>query len=187
MKLSRKVKVIAALGSFSSAVWASTYATFTDSATASSAFTAGTVDLTAGAEVDDSYAFTALESSNLKPGDVVYAPLAIANVGTLGYTYTMSSSSTNTDSLSLRDTLRLGAKLVANAAACDSAGVGYTASLTTVMAEGAISAAAIGSARGLAASASEVLCFKVELPSSAGNALQASTTTTTLTFAATQS
>ena len=186
MQFSRKVKVVLALGTLSSAVWASTFATFTDSATATSTFTAGSVDLTVNAEADDVYGFTSLESGNLKPGDVVYAPLTVANVGTLGFSYSMSSTSTNTDSKALRDTLKLGAKLVVNAAACDSAGVGYTASLTTVMAEGAISAAAISS-RSVATSASEVLCFKVELPSTAGDALQSATTTTTMTFAATQS
>ncbi|HUR51532.1 MAG TPA: TasA family protein [Mycobacteriales bacterium] len=186
MRLSRKVKVVAALGTLSGAVWASTYATFSDSATSTSTFTAGSVDLTVNAEADDDYAFTSLESSNLKPGDVKYAPLTVANVGTLAYGYTMSSSSTNADSKALRDTLRLGAKLVANAAACDSAGVGYLASLTTVMAEGAISSAAISS-RSVASGSSEVLCFKVELPSSAGDALQSATTTTTMTFTATQS
>lgn len=184
MKLSRKLKAVASVGVLSSAVWASTYATFTDSGTADSTFTTGTVDLLLNAEVDDAYAFTALESGNLKPGDVVYAPLTVANNGTLGFSYSMTSASTNADSKALRDTLRLGAKLVANAGACDA--TGYTNSGTTVMAEGAISGAAIGS-RSLAASASEVLCFKVELPSGAGDALQAATTTTTMTFAATQS
>jgi spore coat-associated protein N len=186
MKLSRKVKVIAGLGTLSSAVWASTYATFTDSATSASTFTTGTLDLQLNAEVDDAYAFTSLESSGLKPGDTVYAPLTVANAGSLGYSYSMSSSSTNADSKALRDTLRLGAKLVANAAACDSAGAGYLASLTTVMAEGAISAAAISS-RSVTAGSSEVLCFKVQLPSTAGDTLQDATTTTTMTFSATQS
>jgi len=186
MQVSRKVKAVAALGTLSGAVWASTYASFSDSATASSTFTTGTVDLTVNAEADDAYAFTSLESSSLKPGDVVYAPLTVANVGSLGFTYAMTSSSTNADSKALRDTLRLGAKKVANAAACDSAGVGYAASLTTVMAEGAISSAAISS-RAVATGASEVLCFKVELPSSAGDALQDATTTTTMTFSASQS
>ncbi len=186
MQLSRKIKVVLALGTLSSAVWASTYATFTDSATSTSTFTAGTVDLTVNAEVDDVYGFTSLESSNLKPGDVKYAPLTVANVGTLSYSYSMASSSTNADTKALRDTLKLGAKVVANAAACDTAGVGYAASVSTVMAEAAISSAAITS-RTLAASASEVLCFKVELPSTAGDTLQSATTTTTMTFSATQS
>lgn len=186
MQLSRKVKTVATLGTLSSAVWAATFASFTDSATSTPTFTAGTVDLTLNAEVDDAYAFTSLESGNLKPGDVTYAPLTVANPGTLAYTYSMASSSTNGDSKALRDTLRLGAKVVANAAACDSTGAGYAASLTTAMAEGAISAAAIAS-RTLAPSASEVLCFKVELPSAASDALQAATTATTMTFSATQS
>lgn len=186
MQLSRKLKVLASLGTLSTAVWASTYATFTDSATSASTFTAGTVDLLVSSETDDAYAFTSLESSNLKPGDIVYAPLTMNNAGTLSFGYSMSSSSTNADSKALRDTLRLGAKVVANAAACDVAGVGYTASLTTVLAEGAINGASFVS-RTLASSASEVLCFKVELPSGAGDSLQASTTTTTMTFSATQS
>lgn len=186
MQLARKIKVLASLGTLSTAVWASTYATFTDSATSASAFTAGTVDLLVSSETDDAYAFTALESGNLKPGDVVYAPLTMNNAGTLAFGYSMSSSSTNADAKALRDTLRLGAKVVANAPACDSAGVGYTASATTVLAEGAINGASFTS-RGLASGATEVLCFKVELPSAAGDSLQAATTTTTMTFAATQS
>ena len=95
MTASRKIKALAALGTLSAGVWASTYATFSDDATAESTFTTGSVDLTVGGDADDDYAFAALESGNLKPGDVVYAPLAVANAGSLGFAYTMSSSSTN--------------------------------------------------------------------------------------------
>ena len=181
MRLSRKVKAVAALGTLSGAVWASTYASFSDSATASSTFSTGTLDLVLNGDASDAYAFTSLQSSNLKPGDVVYAPLTVANTGSLGFSYAMTSSSTNADSKALRDTLRLGAKLVASAGACDASG--YSGSSTTVMAEGAISGAAISS-RSVGTGASEVLCFKVELPSSAGDALQGATTTTTMTFSA---
>jgi spore coat-associated protein N len=184
MQLSRKIKVILALGTLSSAVWASTYATFTDSATADSTFTAGTVDIVLNGDTSDAYAFTSLQSSNLKPGDVVYAPLTVANTGSLGFSYSMASSSTNADAKALRDTLTLGAKLVANAGACDAAG--YAASGTTLIAEAAINGRSIAS-RSLSAGVSEVLCFKVELPSTAGDSLQAATTTTTMTFSATQS
>lgn len=183
MKALKKAKVLAALGTLSAGVWASTYATFSDSAAASSTFTTGTVDLTLNSS-QGPYAFTSIQSSNLRPGDVVYAPLTVANAGSLDFTYGMGSSSTNADGKALKDTLRLGAKLVANAGACGAAG--YNASATTVMAEGAISGAAISS-RALTASSSEVLCFKAELPSTAGDALQNATTTTTLTFSATQS
>jgi predicted ribosomally synthesized peptide with SipW-like signal peptide len=184
MKMSRKIKVFLALGTLSSAVWASTYATFTDSATATSTFTAGTVDLVLNGDTSDAYAFTTLQSSNLKPTDVIYAPLTVANTGTLGFSYSMSSSSTNADSKALRDTLELGVKLVANAGACDAAG--YAASATTIRAQAAINGASIGS-RTVTAGSSEVLCFKVELPRGSCDSLQAASTTTSMTFAATQS
>jgi predicted ribosomally synthesized peptide with SipW-like signal peptide len=184
MKLSRRIKVVLALGTMSSAVWASTYATFTDSATATSTFTAGSVDLVLNADTSDAYSFTTLSSSNMKPTDVVYAPLTVANTGTLGFSFSMASSSTNADSKALRDTLEMGIKLVANAGACDAAG--YAASATTIHAQAAINGQSVG-ARTLSAGSSEVWCFKVELPSGAGDSLQGATTTTTMTFSATQS
>jgi predicted ribosomally synthesized peptide with SipW-like signal peptide len=51
-------------------VWAGTFASFSDSGEAGAAFTAGTVDLLVGGDPDDSHAFTSLEMSNVKPGDV---------------------------------------------------------------------------------------------------------------------
>jgi spore coat-associated protein N len=167
-------------------IWAGTFATFTDSGTAGSTFTAGTVDLLVSGETDDSYAFTSIEMGNMKPGDVKYAPLTVANNGTLGFSYTMATSATNGDSKGLRDELTLESRTVANAAACDSAGVGFNASLTTVAASGPLSAAAISS-RTLVAGTSEVLCFKVQLPSNSGDAFQGATTVATFTFSATQS
>lgn len=182
----RKARLLLSLGTLSGVVWAGTFATFTDSGTATSTFTAGTVDLLISGEVDDAYAFTAIEMSNMKPGDVKYAPLTVANNGTLGFTYTMSTSATNADSKALRDQLTLGIKKVANTAACDTAGVGYAASVDVLTASGALSAGAIAS-RSLAAAGSEVACFRVELPSTAGDSFQAATTTATFTFSATQS
>lgn len=181
MNASKKIRVIAALGTLSGAVWAGTFATFTDSADSVSTFTTGTVDLTATAN-----AFASLTVDNLKPGDVKYAPLTVTNAGTLAYGYTMSTASTNADNKGLRDQLTLGIKKVANAAACDVAGVGYTASVDTADAGGSLSGAAIAS-RALAAGTNEVLCFRVELPGATGNSFQDSTTTATFTFAATQS
>lgn len=186
MRTSKKLRLVLSLGSLSALVWAGTFATFTDSGTAQSTFTAGSVDLLVDGEADDAFAFTAIEMSNMKPGDVKYAPLTIANSGTLGFTYSMSTSATNADSKGLRDQLTLGVKKVVNAAACDSAGVGYAASLETMTSSGALSAGAIAS-RSLASGASEVACFRVELPSGAGDTFQGATTTATFTFSATQS
>ena len=94
---SKKVRLVLSLGLVSGVVWAGTFATFTDSGTATSTFTAGSVDLLLSGETDDAYAFTSIEMSNMKPGDVKYAPLTIANAGTLGFTYTMATSATNAD------------------------------------------------------------------------------------------
>lgn len=180
-----KTRLLLCGGALSAVVWAGTFATFTDSGTADSTFTAGTVDLLISGEADDAYAFSSIEMSNMKPGDVMYAPLTVANDGTLGFSYTMATTATNTDSKGLRDQLRLGIMEVVDAATCDSAGAGYDASLVTITEEGALSAAAIAS-RSLA-SGSEVLCFKVELPSTADDTYQGATTTATFTFSATQS
>ena len=186
MRTGKKLRLVLSLGSLSALVWAGTFATFTDSGTADSTFTAGSVDLLVGGEADDAYAFTAIEMSNMKPGDVKYAPLTISNNGTLGFTYSMSTSATNADSKGLRDQLTLGIKKVANAAACDALGVGYAASLETMTSSGTLSAGAIAS-RSLASGANEVACFRVELPSGSGDTFQGATTTATFTFSATQS
>jgi spore coat-associated protein N len=166
-------------------VWAGTFASFSDSGQSGSTFTAGTLDLLVGGDADDSHAFTTLEMNNVKPGDVKYAPLAINNSGSLTLSYSMTTSATNPDSKALRDALTLEARIVANEATCDSAGTGFNASTTTVISSGALSAAAI-SGRTLSAGASEVLCYKVALPSAAGDALQGSTTVATFSFSATQ-
>lgn len=183
----RKTRLLLTLGLLFGAAWAGTFATFTDSGTATSTFTAGTVDLLISSEVDDAYAFTSIEMSNMKPGDVKYAPLTIANNGTLSFSYSMATSATNTDTKALRDQLTLGIRKVANAAACDTAGVGYAAATGAdiLFAEAALSGGAIAS-RTLA-SGSEVACFKVLLPSGSGDSFQAATTTATFTFSATQS
>lgn len=184
MRTSTTVKALAALGTLTGALWAGTFASFSDTQTATSTFTAGSVDLQLNGDASTSYAFTALSLSAMKPGDVVYKPLTVANSGTLPYTYTMGSSATNADGKGLASALVLGMKLVASPGACDAAGTGYAASATTVVAEGALGSAAISS-RSLAAGASEVLCTYVSLPSNAANSLQGATTTDTMTFTAT--
>jgi hypothetical protein len=116
----------------------------------------------------------------MKPGDVRYAPLTVANTGTLPFSYAMATSATNTDGKNLRDQLTVEVRLVANTGACTAAG--FNGSSTTLT-SGALSAAAF-TGRSLAASASEVACFKVSLPSSAGDAYQGAATTATFTLSA---
>lgn len=179
----RKTRLLLTLGALVGAVWAGTFATFTDSGAAASAFTAGTVDLLVSNEVDDAYDFTSLQMSNMKPGDVTYAPLTIANNGSLSFSYAMSTSATNADSKGLRDQLTLGVRKVAGT--CDATTYGAASGADILVAEGALSAGTIAS-RTLA-SGNEVLCFKVLLPSGSGDGFQGATTTATFTFSATQS
>jgi len=179
---SKKVRVLAALGMLSGAVWAGTFATFSDDATASSTFSTGTLDLELNDDATDAYAFTSLSTSNMKPGDVKFATLKVENAGTIASTYAMAS--TESEAV-LSSALQLGA--VVGAVTCDS--LAYTAAAlvptNVVIANGSLSSAAIAS-RALAAAASETLCVRVELPSSAGNPLQGLTTTSTFTFTLSQ-
>jgi predicted ribosomally synthesized peptide with SipW-like signal peptide len=181
----RKMRAFLALGVFAGAAWTGTYASFTDSATATSTFTAGTIDLLLSGEADDAYSFTSINLGNMKPGDLVYAPLTIANNGTLPFNYTMATAASNGDGLGLGAQLTLGVKKVANTGACDAGGVGYAASSDVLLAEGALNGGAIAS-RALASGSSEVACFKVLLPLASGDVFQGSTTTATFTFSATQ-
>ena len=125
MNTSKKIRTLAALGTLSGAVWAGTFATFTDSGTSASTFSTGTVDLELNNEVDDAYDFATLSTSNMKPGDVKYAALTVENAGTLGYSYTMSSAESEAV---LSAELKLGAVTVA--ATCDA--TTYSAAVATV-------------------------------------------------------
>jgi predicted ribosomally synthesized peptide with SipW-like signal peptide len=180
----RKTRLLLTLGVLFGAAWAGTFATFTDSGTATSTFTAGTVDLLISSEADDAYAFTAIQMSNMKPTDVTYAPLTIANAGTLGFSYTMATGVTNADGLGLGGQLTLGIRKVAST--CDATTYAAASGGDILFAEAALSGGAIAS-RTLAASTNEVICFKVLLPSASGDTFQGATTTATFTFSATQS
>ncbi|MDQ3610975.1 MAG: hypothetical protein M4D85_05090 [Actinomycetota bacterium] len=183
MNTSKKIRVIAALGTLSGAVWAGTFATFTDSATSTSTFSSGTVNMELNDDTTDAYTFASLSTSNMKPGDVKYATLKVENAGSIASTYTMTSAESEAV---LSGQLQLGA--VVGAATCDA--VGYAAAVTgvtgIVIANGSLASAAISTARPLAAAASELLCFKVELPSASGDTFQGLTTTSTFTFSLTQ-
>jgi predicted ribosomally synthesized peptide with SipW-like signal peptide len=167
-------------------VWAGTFAAFSDSGESESTFTAGTLDLLVGGDADDAYAFTTIQMNNIEPGDVKYAPLTLSNPGTLPLRYSMSTSATNPDNKNLAGALTLEARVVADQDACDSGGTGFNASQTVAITSGPLSSAAISSRTLSAGGGSEVLCFKVALPSDAVNELQGATTVATFSFAGAQ-
>lgn len=177
----RPLLALATLGlaAISASGAAMSLALFTDTeAVSANAFTTGSVALTTSPTT------ALLTSSAMMPGDVVTSPLTLSNSGTAALRYSMTSSSTNTDSKALRDQLLLEIRVkTANPCGTDFTG-------TVVEASGALSAGDFGSNaagaqtgdRTLAAGASEVLCFRVSLPTSTGNTFQGATTTTTFTF-----
>ena len=169
-------------------------ALFTDSQTDQSTFTTGTIvlDPTKIAAMD-------LTTSSMMPGDSVRSPVEVKNSGSVQLRYAVSQTSTNTDTKDLRSTLLLvvrtadtgsGTDFASDGDYCDDAtGTSLRASAVMGASGNLVGDPTQGSQSGdrsLNASASEVLCFYVSLPLSAGNALQGAATTTTFTFAAEQ-
>lgn len=163
-------------------------AIFTDSdSVGSNTFNTGTVSLTAS---PTSAIWTAVTAG--APGDRATGSLTVNNAGSLELRYAVTGS--NTDStLAAAMNLRIGLR---GGGSCDfpyhnSDGTTTTLTDDTQLFAGALNTAALigsnaqGSQAGdrtLAASASEVLCFAVVLPTSAGNSLQGLSNTTTFTF-----
>lgn len=186
---SRKlIATLVVLLSFAGVVSMGTLAVFTDSqSVAANTFTTGTVDITA------TPASAIISFSNMAPGDVVTDDVVVANAGSLALRYATTSSATNADSKGLKDQLVLTVKTIdatTPLTPCDNFdGTSlYTGDLDSSAGAitGNVAQGAQAGDRSLAASASETLCFRAELPLSTGNTFQSATTTATFTFTAEQ-
>ncbi len=138
--------------------------------------------------IDDSPDSAFMTFAAMAPGDSVIQPLTISNSGTLEFRYAMTTSATNTDTKNLRDELDLTIR-EKTANPCSSEDGLVLFGPAGILSSGAFGSSAQGAQAGdrtLAASASEVLCFKVELPLATGAAFQGATTTATFTFDAEQ-
>ncbi|MCU1693159.1 MAG: hypothetical protein JWM64_2250 [Frankiales bacterium] len=171
MTPSRALKTVAALGMLSSAVWASTFASFSDTADATTTFTAGSLDIKVGGA--DSTAFTSLSAGNLKPGEVVYAPLLVTNTGSLAANVSMATTS-------VTGTLPVVVTVRRDVTACSSSGFASGAALGT--ADSTLAASAFAAQTLPATSGSLSLCFKVELPTNTDNTFQKATAAATFRF-----
>ncbi len=150
-------------------------AIFTDTDTATGAFSTGTVDIA----TTPTALFTV---TGMLPGDSGSANLTVANNGTAQLRYAMTSVSTNADAKALRDQLQLSIK----AGACPGAGAAlYSGALNGALFGSPTQGAQAGD-RNLASGTSEQLCFAWSLALATGNAYQNATTTATFTFAAEQ-
>jgi predicted ribosomally synthesized peptide with SipW-like signal peptide len=176
---SRRVRALLALGPLVGLSWVGAFAAFTDSVDVTTSFSTGSIVLRAN-DQSGTVAFTSLSSTGMIPGAVRYAPLRITDSGATDVTYAMSSATSG--SAALAAALTVGIRVVPSATCTATE---YNAATTTVHGEAAGLGGAAIAARPLAAGASEVLCFKVTLPSGAANALQGLTANATFTFSAT--
>jgi hypothetical protein len=152
-------------------------AQFTDNSGATWAFTAGTIDISTSPTV-----FTAVNP--MMPGDNSTQSLTVSNAGTGDLRWSLAVAATNT----LGSALQLTIKTQDGGGGC----AAFTG--TSVLAATTLNGAALGSSaqgaqagdRNLAAGASEVLCFRVSLPLTTGNALQGITSAAMFTFDAEQ-
>src|SRR2546426_10740220 len=148
-------------------------AQFTDSATSTWSFTTGTIDISTNPAV-----FTSITAK--MPGDASPQALTVTNAGTGDLRYAMSTVATNA----------LGTQLQLTIKTQDGGGGCAAFTGTSVLAATALNGAGIGSSaqgsqagdRTLAAGASEVLCFRVSLALSTGNAFQGVSSAATFTF-----
>jgi hypothetical protein len=152
-------------------------AQFTDSTTSTWSFTTGTIDISTNPAV-----FTSITA--MMPGDVSTQALTVTNGGTGDLRYSMATVATNA----------LGTQLQLTIKTQDGGGGCAAFTGTSVLAATALNGAGFGSNaqganagdRNLAAGASEVLCFRVSLALSTGNAFQGVSSAATFTFDAEQ-
>ena len=186
MMMRRALATAMVLALFLGLVTLSALALFTDSASVpANTFTTGTVDITTSPT-------TALVTfSAMAPGDQVTAPITVTNAGTMQLRYAVTSTTTeNVLAAALDLTVKSGVTTCTNAGfGVDGTVVYATGDLGNTTAINIIGDPAQGSQAGdrtLNASANEVLCFNVSLPSGTGNASQGLTTTATFNFQAEQ-
>lgn len=164
-------------------------AVFTDQeANNANTFTTGTVDIS----TSPSSAF--ITYGDMAPGDEVTEPLTVSNDGSLELRYAVTSTIPLPPFPSLAAQLDLTIK--ENVTTCTNAGFdvdgtvlygpGDLGSFAGINVIGDPTQGADAGDRVLAAPASEVLCFNVELPLSTGDSYQNKTTTATFTFDAEQ-
>lgn len=186
--VSKLAATVAVLLGFAVFVSFGTLAVFSDTQdVTSNTFTTGTVDISTAPT-------SALVTfANMAPGELTTSSLVVTNAGSLALRYAVSAAATNTDSKGLKDQLVLTIKTIdvtTPGTPCDNFDGTqlYTGDLDS-SAGLIVGDPAQGSQTGdrtLAASGSETLCFRVQLPLATGNSFQNATTTGTFTFSAEQ-
>lgn len=144
-------------------------------------FTTGTVVLSA------TPATALFNVGVMMPGDNDYGQLTVANAGTAGFRYSMTTSTTNPDTKDLGNALEVEVREKA-AGTCAADFTGNVVVANTTLDGASFGSSAQGQDLGdrLLPSGSEVFCFRVSLPGNTGNGYQGATTEATFTFHAEQ-
>lgn len=167
-----------------------TNALFTDSDTVgSNSFSTGSVELSTSPTTQIVYA-----ASDMAPGDFETGQVTVSNDGSLELRYALTSTTTE-DTLAAQLDMTIWDEAAETTAdgTCDATAPGTTlyapADLGSTTGLDVVGDPTQGSQTGdrvLAAAGSEVLCFRVELPSSTGNTFESLTTDATFAFASEQ-
>ena len=175
--------VVSVLASF--AVFGS-FAIFTDTQSVpNNTFSTGTLDISTNPTA------ALVTFSGMAPGDEVTNPITVSNAGTLQLRYAVTSTTTeNVLAAQLDLTIKTGVTTCTNGGfGVDGTVIYGPGDLGSVAGTNVIGNPAQGNQAGdrtLNASANEVLCFNVQLPSSTGNTYQGLTSTATFSFQAEQ-
>ena len=137
--------------------------------------------------LDDAPDSAFLTVADLIPGDSTIQPLTITNAGVGALRYSMTTAADNVDTKNLRDQLQLTLRLkTANPCSSEDGAIISGPGILTAGAFGSAAQGADPGDRALGIAASEVLCFKAELPLASDDTYQNATTTATFTFDAEQ-
>ena len=157
-------------------------AVFTDQeVNAANTFATGAVSIDDG---PDSAFFT---YSAMLPGDTTIQALTITNSGASQFRYAMTTVADNADTKNLRDQLQVTIRVkTANPCSSEDGTVIYGPGTLALSLFGNPAQGNHAGDRLLAGAASEILCFKAELPLSTNNTFMNASTTATFTFDAEQ-
>lgn len=172
-----RVRALLSLGMVLGLGAVGTLAAWTDVTTATATFSAGDVNINVNGAETGAVVFSAAQ---MKPGDVLVAPVQINNTGDLSVTYRMTTAVAGTGlGAGLVVEIRSAATTCQNGTA--SGGVVVSAGSTTLTNALTIDSRPLSAA---APSNIETLCFKISLPAGTPDSYQGKTAETTFTFTA---
>jgi hypothetical protein len=146
-------------------------ALFTDADAATMDVSSGWVDVAVGGP-------TILALANLKPGDVFFRPINVANTGSLAFIYSLTATRPTGSGAPLVDALRVESWKTSTVEACASST--YAAG-TQIGTDTSLSQLSL-TGRQLIAGTSETVCLRISLPSSTPNGIAGKSSTVTLTI-----